>query len=170
MQWNALPWLGTLHWCMCDCGEPGDAASASLWEPVSDKIKPRWPGNDYYGCMGMLRLPKESFYLFQSQWTEKPMIHITGHWTWPSETGKPRQVRVYSNCDTVELFLNGRSLGSREPGRCRQQQVWGDFRKTAGNTTVSKTRFLNSQSIGFQDRSCSIRPSSGTMSRINREP
>jgi beta-galactosidase len=128
MQWNALPWLGTLHWCMCDCGEPNVSSSLSLWEHVvGDEIKPRWPANDYYGCLDMWRLPKNSFYLFQSQWTEKPMIHITGHWTWPKENGKPRQVRIYSNCDTVELFLNGRSLGTHKPAA--QGQVWEDFQK-----------------------------------------
>ncbi len=130
MQWNAIPWLGTVHWCMCDCGEPGGSPTLSLWEHVDgDEIKPRWPVNDYYGCMDMWRIPKTSFYLFQSQWTEKPMIHIAGHWTWPNKTGQPRQVRIYSNCDNVELFLNGRSLGSHKPGS--QDQVWNDFYKTS---------------------------------------
>jgi beta-galactosidase len=130
MQWNAMPWLGTLRWCFCDCSEPSASPTLSLWEPdVGNAIKPRWPVNDYYGCMDMWRLPKTSFYLMQSQWTEKPMIYITGHWTWPDETGKPRQVRIYSNCDQVELFLNGRSLGSSKPAA--QQRVWDDFRKLA---------------------------------------
>ncbi len=130
MQWNALPWLGTAHWCMCDCGEPGGAPSLSLWERVEgNPIQPRWPVNDYYGCLDMWRLPKTSFYLFQSQWTEKPMIHIAGHWTWPGEAGKPRQIRIYSNCDSVELFLNGRSLGSHKPAS--SEQVWVGYREIA---------------------------------------
>ncbi len=130
MQWNAMPWLGTAHWCMCDCSEPGGSPPLSLSEHVDDdEIKPRWPVNDYYGCLDMWRLPKTSFYLFQSQWTEAAMIHIVGHWTWPGETGKPRQVRIYSNCDSVELFLNGQSLGSRGPAS--QEHIWNDFRATA---------------------------------------
>lgn len=130
MQWNAMPWLGTAHWCLCDCGEPGGSPTLSLWEHVDgNPIQPRWPVNDYYGCLDMWRLPKTSFYLFQSQWTEKPMIHIAGHWTWPKEIGKPRQVRIYSNCDRVELFLNGRSLGSHTPAS--RERVWTDFAKTA---------------------------------------
>lgn len=128
MQWNALPWLATCHWCMCDCSEPGGSPSLSLWEHVSyDEVDPRWPVNDYYGCMDMWRLPKNAFYLFQSQWTEEPMVHIIGHWTWASEVGELRQVRIYSNCDTVELFLNGQSLGSHRPAS--QEQVWNDFQK-----------------------------------------
>src|ERR1035437_7706715 len=57
------------------------------------------------------------------------MVHIVGHWTWPQQKGSPRQIRVYSNCDTVELLLNGRSLGVRHPAS--QERVWADFRAVA---------------------------------------
>jgi beta-galactosidase len=57
---------------------------------------------------------KESYFVFQSYWAEKPMVHIYGH-SWPvrwGEKGEKRSVHVYSNCDTAELFLNGKSLGT----------------------------------------------------------
>ncbi len=56
---------------------------------------------------------KESYFVFQSYWAEKPMIHIYGH-SWPvrwGKTGEKRTVYVYSNCERAELFLNGKSLG-----------------------------------------------------------
>lgn len=59
---------------------------------------------------------KESYYVFQSYWADKPMVHIYGH-TWPIRWGKPeeeRLVKVYSNCDRAELFLNGVSLGAKK--------------------------------------------------------
>lgn len=59
---------------------------------------------------------KESYYVFQSYWSEKPMVHIYGH-TWPLRWGsedEARPVHVYSNCETVELFLNGQSLGAKQ--------------------------------------------------------
>jgi beta-galactosidase len=59
--------------------------------------------------------PKEGYYVFQSWWAEKPMVHIYGH-TWPVRWGEPDQerlVRVYSNCHSVELFLNDRSVGTK---------------------------------------------------------
>lgn len=60
--------------------------------------------------------PKESYFVFQSYWAEKPMVRIYGH-TWPVRwgvLGQKRTVRVYSNCEQAELFLNGASLGIRK--------------------------------------------------------
>jgi beta-galactosidase len=59
---------------------------------------------------------KEGYFVFQSCWSEKPMAHIYGH-SWPVRWGKPNElklVKVYSNCPTVELFLNGNSLGVKK--------------------------------------------------------
>ena len=133
MQWNALPWLGTAKWCMFDTGEVNGTATRTLWERRDGAITLRWPFNDYFGVSDMWRLPKEAYYLFQAEWTEKPMVHIVGHWTWPEDAGRPRAVRIYSNCDTVELFLNGQSLGERKPAA--QERVWQNFR-----TLVEKYR------------------------------
>lgn len=126
MQWNALPWLGTAKWCMYDCGEPNGSVTRSLWAPRDGRLTFRWPFNDYLGVSDMWRIPKNAYFFLQSQWTEKPMVHIVGHWTWPGFAGRNRQVRIYSNCETVELFLNGRSLGERKP--VAQERVWQDFR------------------------------------------
>jgi beta-galactosidase len=59
---------------------------------------------------------KESYYVFQSYWAGKPMLHIYGH-TWPVRWGKPgeeKQVKVFSNCREVELFVNGVSAGVKQ--------------------------------------------------------
>lgn len=58
---------------------------------------------------------KEGYYVFQSYWSDEFMVHIYGH-SWPMRWGEPDEeklVRVYSNGDRVELFLNGRSLGMK---------------------------------------------------------
>jgi len=60
--------------------------------------------------------PKEGYYVFQSYWSEKPMAHIYGH-SWPVRSGDPEEIkliRVYSNCDTAELFVNGISQGVKK--------------------------------------------------------
>ncbi len=60
--------------------------------------------------------PKEGYYVFQSYWAEKPMVHIYGH-SWPIRWGaadEKKVVKVYSNCPEVELFVNGRLAGARK--------------------------------------------------------
>jgi beta-galactosidase len=62
------------------------------------------------------RIPKDVFYFYQSQWSSKPMVHIVGHWTWPGQEGRERTVKVYSNAESVELFLNGQPLVTASEG------------------------------------------------------
>ena len=59
---------------------------------------------------------KEGYYVFQSYWTENPMVHLYGH-SWQTRWGErdeSKMVKVYSNCPAVELFLNGVSLGVKK--------------------------------------------------------
>ena len=60
--------------------------------------------------------PKESYYVFQSYWANQPMLHIYGH-TWPvrwGQAGEAREVKVFSNCREVELFVNDVSAGVKQ--------------------------------------------------------
>jgi beta-galactosidase len=60
--------------------------------------------------------PKESYFVFQSYWAEKPMARVYGH-TWPirwGAAGETKLVKVYSNCPSAELFLNGKSCGVKK--------------------------------------------------------
>jgi beta-galactosidase len=62
-----------------------------------------------WGNVDGVRLPKEAYYATQVIWSDDPAVHIIGHWTYPAKTVKT--VYVMSNCDEVELLVNGRSLG-----------------------------------------------------------
>ena len=86
----------------------------------------RWTGFDYigesggwprvlgnYGIIDLCNFPKDTYYFYQSQWTDKPMVHLLPHWTWPGKEGTAIPVWCYTNCDDAELFLNGTSLGTR---------------------------------------------------------
>ena len=89
------------------------------------------------------RAPKDVYYYYQSIWSEEPMIYIVSH-TWLERSGsegEAKVVEVLSNCDTVELFLNGESLGIRSyPFSWQVGFVSGANRLQAtgthGNTTV----------------------------------
>ena len=87
----------------------------------------RWTGFDYigesggwprvlgnYGIIDLCNFPKDTFYFYQSQWTDKPMVHLLPHWTWPGKEGIAIPVWCYTNCDEAELFLNSTSLGTRK--------------------------------------------------------
>ena len=59
---------------------------------------------------------KESYFVFQSYWADKPMVHIYGH-SWPTRWGnavEEKMVKVYSNCDEAELIFNGKNMGVRK--------------------------------------------------------
>jgi beta-galactosidase len=67
----------------------------------------------FFGAVDTAGFPKDMYYLFKSQWTTDPMVHLLPmNWT-DHEPGEPVQVWAYANVDTVELFLNGQSLGVR---------------------------------------------------------
>jgi beta-galactosidase len=88
----------------------------------------RWTGIDYlgeagnfpsrfknFGIIDMCGYPKDTYYLYQSVWTDKNILHILPHWNWPGMEGVKIPVWVYANnCDQVELFLNDTSLGKKD--------------------------------------------------------
>ncbi|MDB4766279.1 DUF4982 domain-containing protein [bacterium] len=117
----------------------------------------RWTGMDYIGEAGYVHggwpfrafmggaidlagFPKDLFYFYQSQWTEKPMVHLLPHWTHPRmKPGTEIPVWAYSNADRVDLFLNDKKIGSDQPGKrwdemqCEWKVPWqpGELRAVA---------------------------------------
>ncbi len=66
----------------------------------------------FFGAVDTAGFPKDMYHLFRSQWTDEPMVHLLPT-TWNHREGETVEVWAYANVDTVELFLNGRSLGTR---------------------------------------------------------
>ncbi|MGA2134354.1 MAG: beta-galactosidase GalA [Bryobacteraceae bacterium] len=74
-----------------------------------------WPSiNSQFGIVDMCGFPKDSFYYYKAWWGREPILHLFPHWNWEQREGQPVSVWVHSNLDSVELFLNGRSQGSRQ--------------------------------------------------------
>jgi beta-galactosidase len=99
-----MPWLtGAAFWVFKDFSTP---------------IRPENP-IPYVNQKGVLerdQTKKEAYYVFQSYWTDKPMVHIFGHSCpirWGNE-GEQKLMKIYSNCSQVELFLNGKSYGIKK--------------------------------------------------------
>ena len=66
--------------------------------------------SSYFGIVDTCGFPKDIYFMYQSMWDSRPMIHMLPHWT--HESGNI-DVWLYSNCASVELFLNGVSLGKK---------------------------------------------------------
>jgi beta-galactosidase len=101
---ETMPWLtGTAQW------------------PFKDFSTPVRPDNPvpYMNQKGVIErdfTKKEAFYVFQSFWTARPMAHIYGHSMpvrWGDE-GETKMIKVYSNCDEAELFVNGKRYGAKK--------------------------------------------------------
>lgn len=89
-------------------------AGIFYWTGFEYRGETKWPS--LFAEVGMIDsngFKKDNYYLMQALWKTEPMIHILPHWSWTKENEEV-EVWVYSNCETVELFLNGESLGVQE--------------------------------------------------------
>ena len=74
-----------------------------------------WPSiNSQFGIVDLCGFPKDNFYYYKAWWGAEPVLHLFPHWNWDERNGEPIAVWVHSNLDSVELFLNGKSQGSKK--------------------------------------------------------
>jgi beta-galactosidase len=77
-----------------------------------------WPCiSSHFGALDTCGFPKDIFYYYQSWWSSEPVLHLFPHWNWSGKEGQEIDVWCYSNLDSVELLLNGASLGSQKVER-----------------------------------------------------
>ncbi len=85
-----------------------------MWTGIDYLGETRWPGKGAgAGPIDITGFPKDVYYLYQSLWTTEPVLHLMPHWNWPGREGQIIPVIAFTNCERVELFLNGRSLGEK---------------------------------------------------------
>jgi beta-galactosidase len=85
-----------------------------MWTGIDYLGEAGWPNkNSSSGVIDLCGFPKDGYYFYQSQWTKKPMVHLFPHWNWAGHEGQIISVIAYTNCDTAELFLNGKSFGKK---------------------------------------------------------
>ena len=84
------------------------------WDYIGEPTPYPWPAiSSYFGIIDLAGFPKDTFYMYQSEWTNTPVLHLFPHWNW--KQGENVDVWAYfNNADEVELFLNGRSLGTKK--------------------------------------------------------
>ena len=83
-----------------------------MWTGFDYLGESAWPAkSNTSGVMDTCGFEKDGYYFYQSQWIDKTVLHLFPHWNWKGKEGETIPVLCYTNCDTVELFLNGKSLG-----------------------------------------------------------
>ena len=110
--------------------------------------------SSYFGIIDLAGLPKDSYYMYQSEWTKKPVLHLFPHWNWLP--GQQIDMWCYYNqADEVELFINGKSQG------IRKKKVHGE-----GNEGAAHAVSANAANAGAFDRSTEYH----VMWRVTFEP
>jgi len=91
---------------------------------LGEPVPYQWPSrSSYYGIIDLAGFPKDVYYLYQSEWTKKPVLHLFPHWNWK----KGEMVDLwayYSGADEVELYLNGKTLGRRRKAADSMHVMW----------------------------------------------
>jgi beta-galactosidase len=101
-----------------------------------------WPSrSSYFGISDLAGLPKDRYYLYKSRWNKtEPTLHILPHWNWEGREGQNTPVFVYTNYDSAELFLNGKSLGVQKKDKSTPQNryrlMWMDVKYEPGTLKV----------------------------------
>ena len=73
-----------------------------------------WPSrSSYFGIIDLSGIPKDRYYLYQSHWSNKKVLHILPHWNWKGHEGEVVPVFVYTNYPSAEVFINGKSYGRK---------------------------------------------------------
>jgi beta-galactosidase len=96
--------------------------------------------SSYFGIVDLAGLPKDRFYLYQSKWSDKPMLHLLPHWNWADRVGQNVPVFCYTNYPKAELFVNGKSMGVKQKDKSnkytRYRLMWKDVVYEAGEIKV----------------------------------
>ena len=103
--------------------------------------------SSYFGIIDLAGQPKDVYYMYQSEWTEKPVLHLFPHWNWLD--GQPIDMWCYYNhADEVELFINGKSQGIRRKADDHQYHVMWHVVFEPGEVKVVARQ--NGQQVGEQ--------------------
>lgn len=96
--------------------------------------------SSYFGIVDLAGLKKDRFYLYQSKWSEKPVLHLLPHWNWEDKIGQKVPVYCYTNYPKAELFVNGKSMGMRQKSNNskyeRYRLMWNDVVYQPGEIKV----------------------------------
>lgn len=118
----AAPWGATHRAAWKAIAERPFVAGCFVWTGFDYRGEPQkfsWPSvSSVFGCMDTCGFPKAAYYIHQAAWVDnRPVLKLLPHWNWEGKEGSPIKVMAMTNAETVELFLNGKSLGKKQVDR-----------------------------------------------------
>jgi len=111
-----------------------------MWTGIDYLGEARWPNkNASSGELDLAGFEKDGYYFYQSQWTDKPVLHLFPHWNWQGKEGQYIQVLAYTNCDSTLLYLNDKLIGTQiiEFPRQGTSGGWNSYPKPYLRTTTA---------------------------------
>lgn len=94
------------------------------WDYIGEPTPYGFPArSSYFGIIDLAGLPKDIYYMYQGEWTDKQVCHLFPHWNW-LDGQEIDMWCYYNNADEVELFINGRSQGVRTKGPHDYHAMW----------------------------------------------
>ena len=101
-----------------------------------------WPAiSSQFGILDICGYPKDFYYYYKSWWTNEPTVHICSHWNF--RNGEKRRICIFGNCDEIELFVNGESIG-KQPMEKDRFLIWDNVEYTDGEI----------KAVGYNGGSC----------------
>ncbi|HZL79597.1 MAG TPA: DUF4982 domain-containing protein, partial [Candidatus Limnocylindrales bacterium] len=114
---NKTSWSNLAEECWSCFADRPWLSGGFVWTGFDYRGEPTpyaWPCiNSHFGVLDVCGFPKDNFYYYQSWWTTNIVLHLLPHWNWAGKEGQEIRVDALSNCEEVELFLNGESLGKQ---------------------------------------------------------
>ncbi|MDO4160022.1 MAG: glycoside hydrolase family 2 TIM barrel-domain containing protein [Prevotellaceae bacterium] len=123
---NHVPW-GATHEATWDIVKHSPFCSGQFiwtgWDYIGEPTPYAYPArSSYFGIIDLAGFPKDVYYMYQSEWTDKTVLHLFPHWNWLE--GQTIDLWCYyNNADEVELYINGKSQGIRRKADSHQYHV-----------------------------------------------
>ena len=122
-----VPWGDTHEETLCLVRDNDFLSGQYVWTGFDYLGEPTpfdWPAHSsYFGIVDLAGFPKDAFYLYKSEWTDEPVLHLFPHWNWTE--GETIDLWCYYNdADEVELFINGKSQGVSSKTADRLHAQW----------------------------------------------
>ena len=116
-DWDPSDWGSSLEQAWSHFADRPFLAGLCIWTGFDYRGEPTpfgWPAiSSQFGILDVCGFPKDGSYYLKAWWTDEPVLHVFPHWNWPGKEGREISVWAYSNCEEVELLLNGQSLGRK---------------------------------------------------------